>query len=218
MLHRHCILVQGTHAQRRKWVSRAQLVKPRPRIYEVPSHHGCGLRRIGPGQDQGRAGPQVGDSHDGESSGQPAFTPIVLFVCSGVTLHGFLIFPISPDHAIGNLDQGRRQRTRRVGNLGSVVIRKVFASTIQQQQGELTHPVGEICGIGDGAQFIHILREDVNLIQKQRRQGCNGHDDKIPVFYMANLVCQDGIGLLRRQHLQQAGRNDHSGITRHVTK
>src|SRR5207247_6138450 len=55
LLHRHCIPVQLTHAQRRKWVSRAQLVKPRPRIYEVPSHHGCGLRRIGPGQDQGRA-------------------------------------------------------------------------------------------------------------------------------------------------------------------
>ena len=98
------LIIEFAHAQGSKRVSGIEFVESGPRVHEIPPHDACSVSGIGVGKRQSSAGTQTRDTHQPERATQPAFaTPEGLFFLVTFS-HGFAIFTIGANHAVGDLD------------------------------------------------------------------------------------------------------------------
>jgi hypothetical protein len=70
-------------------------------------------------------------------------------------------------HAVGNLDQSRRQHFGSTRHLGGIVVGKIFTSAVQKENDELADPVEQISAISESAKTADVAGEGINLVKQQ---------------------------------------------------
>ena len=197
---------------------RGQLVEARPRIDEIPFHDGGGFDGVGLRQDQRRPRFNAGNSHQGDGAGKLFYLPspfLLLFVTFG---QHALVFTLFAHHAVGNFHQSGRQSARSVRDFGGVVIGKVFARAVEHEDDVLADQIADVGAVGHNTGVVNTIGDHIDLIEQERRERGNGHDQKIAMLDVPELVRQDGIGFSRGEDVEQTAGNDHASITARAAK